>query len=106
MSYPATIPMESKKRKRGKFKRPMLVEDDDAAVDIVSIREVTTNTPGGPVVKTVEVPLRPIPCSEGGQMDPSQNNEFSYVGFEMNAKEDKRPSNEQPFSEPSQNKVI
>jgi hypothetical protein len=103
MNYSATTPMESKKRKRGMYKRPMLVEDDDAAIDIVSIREVTTNTPGGLVVKSVEVPLRPIPCSEGGQIEESQNNEFSYVGFEMNAKEDERPSNKQSFN---QNKVI
>jgi hypothetical protein len=54
------VPMatESRKRKRGKYKNRM-VEDDDEAIDIVGFKEVKTNTPGEPVMKRIQVPLRP-----------------------------------------------
>jgi hypothetical protein len=50
--------VESRKRKRGKYKN-RLVEDDDDAVDIVTFKEVKTDTPAGQVKKRIQVPLRP-----------------------------------------------
>jgi hypothetical protein len=68
MSKPHTL---SRKRKRGKNKN-VWIEDDDDAIDIVTVKEVTVNTPVGPVKKLLEVPLRSIASSEAGSSSQPQ----------------------------------
>jgi hypothetical protein len=62
MNNPRTI---SRKRKRGKDKY-RLIEGEDDASEFVTVKEVTIDTPIGPVKKLVELPLRPIASSEAG----------------------------------------
>jgi hypothetical protein len=74
----------SGKRKRGKRKN-VWIEDDDDAIDIVTVKEVTVETPIGPVKRLVEVPLRPIVDSQAGsssQLQPvpaSQTQDFDVA---------------------------
>jgi hypothetical protein len=91
--------MESRKRKRGKFKT-RLVEDDDEAIDVVTFKEVETDTPGGRVTKRIEVPLRPKLESKAGANPPvettfnSWDRSFEHVGIEMNTPDDEPRTNE------------
>lgn len=55
-----TTEMESRKRRRGKFKNLML-ESDDAAADMVTFRNMEVETPAGHIKKRVKVPLPPAP---------------------------------------------
>ena len=48
----------SKKRRWGKYQN-RLVEDENEAIDVVTFKEISTDTPRGQVTKRVEVPLRP-----------------------------------------------
>jgi hypothetical protein len=93
----------SRKRKRGK-KKNVIIEDDDDAIDIVTFKEVTTDTRGGPVKKRVEVPIRPVAGSQAGPSSQpllataSQSEDFGVSMSDM--------FDDVPMREPSKNKVV
>ena len=100
MNDPHTIP---RKRKRGKNKH-VLIEDDDDAIDIVTIKEVTIDTPIGPVKKLVEAPLRSIAGSQAGPSNQPQPVAASQTeGFDGAMS---HIINDAPMHEASQNKVL
>ena len=100
MTEPRTVP---RKRKRG-ANRWTLVEDNDDAFDIVSVKEVIKETPAGPVKTLVEVPLRPIAGSPAGQSSQPQ----PVTAAEMQDFDAAVPQivDDSPIRESSKNKVV
>jgi hypothetical protein len=96
-------PGPSRKRKRG-TKKNFLMEDDDDASEFVTFEEVTINTPGGPVKRISQVPLRPNPDSqERASSHPekfpsSETNDFAEVSQHLD--------DDEPMQEMSKNKVV
>ena len=54
----------------------ILVEDDDESVNIVTIKEVSTDTSRGPIKKRIEFPFRPV-----NQAGPSAHNNILQPTF-------------------------
>jgi hypothetical protein len=96
-------PATSRKRKRGKRKN-LIIEGDDDTIDLVTFEEIIKDTPGGPVRKRVEVPLRPYPDSDpgpGSQPQPataSQTENFDVPMLDI--------IDDVPMRESSNNKVV
>jgi hypothetical protein len=101
MSQPAIQPVQPRKRKRGQKSSHMLIEGDDQSIDIVTFKDLTTNTPRGQVKKRIEVPLRPLKGSPRmSTVDMDEN--WEAGGNEMNIQSDGEP----PAHKPAINKVI
>jgi hypothetical protein len=76
-----------------------LVEDDDETIDIVTFKEVETDTPGGRITKRIEVPLRPKPelkASANPAVETTSNfwdRSFDLFGIEMDTQDDELRTN-------------
>jgi hypothetical protein len=102
---------ESRKRKRGKYQN-RLVEDDDEAIDIVSFKEVNTNTPGGPVTKRVQIPLRPnVTLRKSTDCPRESSSNLQFEAFEdaqmdIDTPDDEQQANETPVCKVFYRKIL
>jgi len=95
----------SKKRKQGKYQN-RLVEDEDEAIDVVTFKEISTDTPRGQATKRVEVPLRPNIQTATNNLDNIRESRSSPLVDNNTSIPFDTSMDEEDINEGSKNKVV